>query len=397
MKSILLFTAFMGWALTTSATTFEVKGTTTNTSVKNKDGLVDFSLIIPGMSQEQIVNFDLGRVISPANDQIKVASYTIDLPSNLSLPQQTESYFISVNLNKPEFRFYVESEDTYEVYALYGRFPLNEMVKGFQNDKSIFELVEYFDFLSGGMDTVQVKSNVTGLAIPVNEFNFTGEHSVKAPTYSQDKIMISFSLFKENNLFFPTDIKKVASAKTVALVQKETGDHWNLSLMMNSTRSSFRDTFDGNILSGVFGGYAAAKDSPLTQVSYTLAPASATVTPQFLSMIAVPTFDKTKWTVKASAPATISGVMAYATTLTLSEVTVGGSENFPIDFKKTVWSTEVSGWVNDFQIPNEAKNLIVAGKTYSWDTAYLGSSAGASTTQIDWTQVSHVTRNAVKF
>ncbi len=72
----------------------EIKGTTENYVIKNNDGLVDFSLIIPGMDYEQMINFDLGKVISPANDILKVASYTVELPSNLSLPQQTEKYFI---------------------------------------------------------------------------------------------------------------------------------------------------------------------------------------------------------------------------------------------------------------------------------------------------------------
>ena len=127
---------------------YEIKGTTSNIVVKNYDGLVDFALIIPGMNHQEIVNFDLGKVISPANDQLKIASYTIDLPSNLSLPTQSEKYFITINLNKPEFRAYVEDQGAYNMYALYGKFPLNEMVKGFQNGKSIFELVEFLTFVA---------------------------------------------------------------------------------------------------------------------------------------------------------------------------------------------------------------------------------------------------------
>lgn len=376
----------------------EIKGTTENYVIKNNDGLVDFSLIIPGMDYEQMINFDLGKVISPANDVLKVASYTVELPSNLSLPQQTEKYFISINLNKPEFRAYVETQDVYNMYALYGRFPLNEMVKGFQNDKSIFELVEFFDFFSGGIKTVPVKADVSGLTIPVNQWNFTDSYTVQAPTYTKDKVVISFSLLKENNLFYPTDMKKVLSGKTAKLVKRPASEHWNLALMMNAAKRSFRSTYDGNILSGAFGSYSVDRAaSPLAQVSYTMTPANATNAPTFLPTVTAPIFDKANGTVKFTAPQTVTGVTAYATTLTLSEVADGGTENFPIDFKKSLWTAQTMGWAQNFKIPAQALQLIQPGKEYSWDVAFVATSQPASDAKIVWTKVSHVTRNSLKF
>lgn len=379
-------------------TSHELKGTVTGIATKNMDGLVDFALVIPGMNQQEIIHFNLGKVISPANDSLKVASYTVELPSNLSLPPQTEKYFISINLNKPEFRAYVDGDGVYNMYALYGKFPLNEMVKGFQNDKSLFELVEFFSFLSGAVTTVPVKGDVSGLALPMDTWSFAGSYAVKAPTYANSKTLISFSLLKENGQFYPTDIKKVASGKTQNLVTHEGSEHWNLALMMNAPKRSFRETFDGNILSGMFGSYSLERaTSPLAQVSYHFAPASAVNTPEFLPMISAPVFDKAKWQVQTTAPATIASVVPYATTLILSEVTPGGTEAFPIDFKKTLWSSQEMGWKQSFQIPSAAQSLIQVGKDYSWDVIYLGAPQTNSDSQIDWNKVSHVTRNTVKF
>lgn len=394
LASILLLTSQL-YALTGYN---EIKGTTSTIAVKNNDGLVDFGLIIPGMDFEQIINFDLGKVISPVNDQIKVAGRVIDLPSNLSLPQQTEKYFISINLSKPEFRAFVEDDGVYNMYALYGKFPLKEMVKGFQDGKSIFELVEFFEFISGGTKTVPVKGDVSGLTVPIDTWSFSDSYTVKAPTYANDKVVISFALLKEKNLFFPTDMKKVVSGKTQNLAKKPASEYWNLALLMNAAKRSFSETFDGDLLSGVFGSYSVDRaTSPLAQVSYTMTKASATTSPAFLPMVNAPTFDSTKLAVKATAPKTISGVVAYATTLTLSEVSTGGSPNFPIDFKKTLWTTEEMGWSQNFQIPSEVKKLIQSGKEYSWDIAYLGTGKAETDTQIDWEKVSHVTRNSLKF
>ncbi len=392
--TILLF----GLSATAQTPTHELKGTVTGIATKNMDGLVDFALVIPGMTQQEMIHFNLGKVISPANDSLKVASYTVELPSNLSLPPQTEKYFISINLNKPEFRAYVEGDGIYNMYALYGKFPLNEMVKGFQNDKSLFELVEHFTFLSGAVTTVPVKGDVSGLALPMDAWTFAGTYSVKAPTYANTKTLISFSLLKENGYFYPTDIKKVASGKTQNLVTHEGSEHWNLALMMNAPKRSFRETFDGNILSGMFGSYSLERAvSPLAQVSYHFTQAAAVNTPEFLPMISAPVFDKAKWQVQTTLPATIASVTPYATTLILSEVTAGGTETFPIDFKKTLWSTQEMGWQQTFQIPLAAQSLILAGKEYSWDVIYLGAPQAGSDSQIDWNKVSHVTRNVLKF
>jgi hypothetical protein len=244
-KCIAMMTILMcGLWANAQSETHELKGTVSGINVKNLDGLVDFALVIPGMNQEEIIHFNLGKVISPINDSLKVASYTIELPSNLSLPTQTEKYFISINLNKPEFRTYVEGDGVYNMYALHGKFPLNEMVKGFQNDKSLFELVEHFSFLSGGATTVPVKGDVSGLSLPVDNWNFAGKYAVKAPTYANNKMVIAFSLLKEDGYFYPTDIKKVASGRTQNLVTRDGFEHWNLALMMNAPKRSFRETYD---------------------------------------------------------------------------------------------------------------------------------------------------------
>ncbi len=378
--------------------THEISGTTTGINIKNMDGMVDFALVIPGMDQQEIINFNLGKVISPVNDSIKVVSYTVDLPSNLSLPQQTEKYFVSINLNKPEFRAYVEGDGVYNMYALYGKFPLNEMVKGFQNDQSLIELVEYIEFLSGGLKTVPVKGNVSGLSLSANDWPFTESYSVKAPALPIGKSLISFSLLKENNYFYPTDIKKIASGKTLELSTRAGSEHWNLALLMNAPKRSFRETFDGNLLSGMFGSYSLERViSPLAQVSYHFSKAAAVTTPSFLPMIATLRFDKTQWLVQAAAPATIIGVAPYATTLILSEVKAGGTETFPIDFKKALWSSQEMGWQQSFQIPLEAQVLLQSGKDYSWDVIYSGTPQTEVDAQIVWEKISHVTRNSLSF
>ena len=118
----------------------EIAGTTTNYSnIKDKDGVVDFSLVIPAMTVDELMNFELSRIVSPENDTLNILSKELQVPSNLSLPRQVESYFLSFTLDKPEFRSYVREMGQYNLYALQGTFPLKKVIDGIQAGQSLFE------------------------------------------------------------------------------------------------------------------------------------------------------------------------------------------------------------------------------------------------------------------
>ncbi len=69
-----------------------ITGQVTQLPVVDKDKQIDFGLVMSALTRADLLNFDLNSVISPINDIMKVASYTIPVPSNVSLPKQKESY-----------------------------------------------------------------------------------------------------------------------------------------------------------------------------------------------------------------------------------------------------------------------------------------------------------------
>ncbi|HMN67970.1 MAG TPA: hypothetical protein PKC28_05470, partial [Bdellovibrionales bacterium] len=147
----------------------EVAGETTDFGRLRTDGKVDFGLVIPALNREQMLGFDLSTVISPKTDTITIIGNDVELPSNLTLPEQTESYIFPITFNKPGYRVYVRNPGPYTVSATHGQFPLQRVVNDIRDGKSMFELINHFKFLGAGQQPVDVQGDVPGQNVPVNQ------------------------------------------------------------------------------------------------------------------------------------------------------------------------------------------------------------------------------------
>jgi hypothetical protein len=378
----------------------EVKGITQNYKTKDKDGIVDFSLVIPAMTTQELVHFELSRVISPENDEIKIMSYSFEVPSNLSLPKQVESYFLSFTLEKPEFRAYIKEDGQYNLYGLHGQFPMKAVIDGYQKGQSIFEMVNLFTFKGGGEESVEVKGPVQDIKIAINEWAIDTSVDIVAPTFAKGKEMLAFSMFKAGDEFFPTDIKRVLSGKTGKMASRSGLDNYMLSVLVNNDQKMFINQLkaaNGNIVNAIFGhnDYSRA-NYDFSQITYHLQKmTSTTANATFLPTIATPVFTAGQNTLTMTPPSATSGIYEYGTIVTLSEITAAGTASLPLDFKRQLWTTTNMGWVSSTVIPQEALDLIGTGK-YALDVLFVGSETQmAADADFDWNQITHITRNAV--
>lgn len=397
---IVLFSSLASANVSTLATMSgftEIAGTTTDYKIKEKDGFVDFSLVIPAMTIDELMNFDLGRIISPENDTLNILSKSFEVPSNLSLPKQTESYFLSFTLDKPDFRAYVKDMGHYNLYAVHGTFPIKKVVDGAQGGMSIFEMVNLFTFQGGGSELIEVKGPTKDVKIGIKEWSFTTSTTVTAPSVASGKEVLAFSLFKDADEFYPTDIKRVLSGKTEKLTTRSGVDSYVLSVLLNNTQSILIDNLTangGNIFGAIFGTEANRATFDLGQISYSIQKVGATpMTATFLPQVPAPKFAND--TLTAVPPQTIAGVSPYATLVVLSEVTTAGSASLPLDFKNVLWSAPLANWQASAAVPTSATALMQKGKKYSMEVIYLGTAAPASDATIDWTKVTHVTRSTL--
>lgn len=191
-------------------------GTTTNFGPLSKDGIVDFGLVIPALNRTQIFNFRPEMIVSPHRDKITVLGKTVDVPSNMTLPEQKESYmYVPVTFNKPTFSLYEDRPLTKPFFALHGQVPISKLIDGITQDTPFMELVNLFTFISAGYKEFQFPG--VNYTLPVNEISFTQLRTIRAPSYDPSLGMVSIAMFERDGLLLPSDIKFVDSQSSKAL------------------------------------------------------------------------------------------------------------------------------------------------------------------------------------
>lgn len=389
----------------------EVKGTTQNFGRILTDGKVDFGLVIPSLTRQNMLAFDIGTVMSPQVDTMDLGFLSIDVPSNVTLPNQDETYIFSITLDKPDYRFYLREPGNYDMYALHGQFPLKKVVDDIRGGKSIFEVVNYFNFLETGSKTLTVNNNMSGVNLDVNQTAFNSTYAVKAPNFANDKVMISLAVAENNSRFVPTDIKRLTPGQSMNLkTNTGLGAGAILSMLLDEPTNIVepREVSPLRILNPLEAlafyplqqqrqPMPAAKDYNFTKMTFAVLPAGGTVMPDFLEMIDKPTMSGNVFTLDM--PALPNGLTAASMYLVLAEVETLGTGNMKSERRTRLWEVWAPGWMSQVEMPKVTFNKNPNFK-YRWEAMFLarpssvvfGSNAG---NRADLNQITHITRNAM--
>lgn len=399
----------------------EVKGNTTEFGNLPRDGMVDFGLVIPGFTQKKLLHFDISAVISPSVDTIRVAGQKLEIPSNLTLPSQTESYIIPIKLNKPRYRTYVRQEGQYKFFAMHGKFPFKKVIDDVRGGKSVFEVVNHFEFVGGGMTEVGVNKSGGRADMAVNLMGFNSSIPVKAPQYAADKSLLSLALAEVDGMLVPTDLKRLLPNQSLNL-KTTTAAHsahilhiltnsQNLAgvaprmAVMSSDLMSPMDA-EAEIAAGdegirILASGSLAPGAVFNQLSFVLQGAQNSAAPVFLDMVAPPQIEPNL--VKMQAPQLPAGIVPVATYLVLSEVEELASGKVKSERRTRLWEVFTPTWVDAVRLPSFTLNRL-PNRKYRWEVMYLGRSADASgagnspVAGADLLEgVTHVTRNAADF
>jgi hypothetical protein len=195
----------------------ELRGQVTGLPVVNGDKLIDFALVMPAFSKSDLLNFDIGQVLSPYSDKLSAAGEENDIPSNISLPKQKESYFISVTLDKPVYRVKVPSLGPKRFVTARGRFVFKDIVKELRDGKPFHELINYFSFQGGSMREANLINAVTLLDIPGTELEFKNTIAVNSANAQADEVLLVLATSELSGSMIPTDIKRAVNGKPTAL------------------------------------------------------------------------------------------------------------------------------------------------------------------------------------
>nr|BFD66166.1 hypothetical protein HAGR004_11880 [Bdellovibrio sp. HAGR004] len=356
-------------------TQYEVKGVTSGLPIQNKDGYVDFGLVMPAFSKMDLLAFDINNVISPQFDRISAMGQDIDIPANISVPDQSEKYgLFTINLDKPTYRIYYGNSGVNRVFAARGRFPFKSTVDALRGGAEFYELINSFSINGGAVRDIEVKSGSTRLDMPTRELNFNEKKDVGAPGFRSDETFIAVGVANQSGYLIPTDVKSIQNGKKMGL----------------------------NVLPGsqamVLGVLKKTADlkSGGDRMSATLLPFAAGTTPQMLPLIPDPTLQAGELLMPKFN--TIDGVSPIATYSVLSkeEEVVQGSAKVKI--LNPQWEVYSQNWAERVKLPVWPNDSAITGKK-RWEVNFVGSQttsqAALGPAMIE--AATHVTHSSVSF
>jgi len=410
-----------------AANQIEIKGTTTNFPEFKKDGKVQFGLVYPAVTRRQLSEFDINAVLSPQFDEIKVLTESVQIPSNLTLPEQTQTYILPIKLDKPDYRVYVRTPGTYRVTATHGQFPLKQVVSALKDGKQFYEVLDMFTFAEYGQRDVVVNEQIEGQDIPVSQVQVSGTLNVQGPALADNQVMLSAAMVKQTSQqgdrYFLSDLKRVNSGDTVALgvpssestydvvsllmptqeAAKIGGVHADptpagatpADLLVQTPTRAYTLLFDN--IANVFGtalpidqASSAANSGP-GGLSVALN-ASTVSTPSFLGLVARPAVSGQ--TISLTAPAAVTGLTPVATYVVLSEIDKQDMGKYKLEHRIRMWELYSMGWTNQIQLPNLPLNT-QPGKNYRWEVYFMATTETSNANNSYFLDtVTHVTHNS---
>lgn len=316
----------------------ELRGKTSGHPVRNKDNIIDFSFVMSAMTRQDLLNFQIQKVISPLNDTIKAVGQEISIPSNVSLPKQTEKkFFFDVNLEKPQYRLQFPKTGVHRVFIARGRFPFNSVVDGFLEKKDIIEMINFFSINGGSLRDVDILPGVTNLDVEVNDLTFQVKKAFKAPVLKDNQVMIALAATDNNGYLIPTDFKRVTSQQSVNLSTWQEFPVYLAQVLKNQYEFDFTQ-------------------AGVDRMSVIISTFDNDVKSDFLPLIGNPTVkNKMHYAVPAVTSSSLNPMTTYAVISDVKTKTSGGVvSKEPVQ----VWEVYAPNWVTEIKLPNWEWNKV---------------------------------------
>lgn len=360
----------------------EVTGKTTAWTDVKKDGFVDYSLVTPMVSRSQLFGFNVSDILSPEVDQIQAYGQDIFLPSNFSIPKQSENYGIfPVSLDKLIYRSYVHRLDQYRFVATRGKFQFRTVIKKLEDGKSYWDILNDMDFVSAGAANVGVTQMSNALDLSVAGFTIAPRIKLTAAGVPQGASFLATVWNEDQGVLFPSDIKTFVNNETRTLEASNSGTLQVATLV---------------------GKHRVLKSAMITleeQSSRAITPfVGSDLTPQHLDLIRAPAFDGQ--TLRASPPAAHKGLTSTGTYVVISDVVVKETPTMYHETKHKLWEVFAPGWSAEVALPAWPAPVGQSPQKRI-EVAYLATtSPKASPTQTGPAMVdssTHATKNALDF
>lgn len=361
--------------------TLELSGETTKHPSVDKDGFLEFGLVISALTRNDVLGFDINKVISTQVDTISVMGQSIEIPSNVTVPKQTENYILPITIEKPAYRLYFGDKGQHKVFAAQGRFPFKKVIDEVRAKKKFYELINDFS-ITGGV--VRDLSPSRGVNLPVNELAFTAKKNFKAPAMNSKEILIALAVSQMNGYMVPTDVKRIESNQTMGLATYSKAPAMAVGVLKNE------DEFQGT--------------NNTDRLSAVMLPLNTSVNPTFLALIPNPR--RVGADLQMTPPKSVGGVNELATLAVLSDVKELQMGKNTLPFLIHNWEVYAPSWVDKMDLPTWPASATdvptdadPSAQKKRWEVTFLGSELtnAADLGQPTIEAATHVTHSSVDF
>lgn len=331
-----------------------LQGSTTGYGSLKRDNKADFGVVIQGLSRADFLSFDMNMLISPERDAILIENQKIELPSNISFPKQTESYFIPITFEKPNYRFFVESKGPKKIYALHGQFPFKEVINELRRHAPFSSLVNYFKFIGASLKDINV-DGTSPQEINVDSIAFTNKVSLNTINLPADKTMVLISAAEIEDRLYPADLKKIeGAAQTATLNLSPIGTPYLVAALKRS------EDFYTN----------SPKEFGLSATLISASKTEVTNQPPFIDLVEAPAVDLDAWKIR-NRPQTQNAINELATYAILSQLDKTTKQ------RTLLWEAYAPHWVDQMNLPlwpePFTSPLTSQNNIFNtWEVSYLG-------------------------
>ena len=191
-------------------------GRTSGYGSLTKDNWLDFSFVLPSIAQSDLLNMNPQQIVSPIKDIITVMGQSVPLPSNVSIPKQTENYgIIPITMDKITFRCPSSSATSQMFYATKGRFRFKQVADALLAGKTFVDVLKDVELQSAGR-TQGVRPE-QAMDLLVNQIVFDQSRRLPKISIPNNTIWTTAALFAENDRYALADVKIVNDSNPASL------------------------------------------------------------------------------------------------------------------------------------------------------------------------------------
>lgn len=362
----------------------QLRGQTTGFGRLTGNGVLDVSLVYPAIPRSRAASLELTQLIGTGVDKVKVYGEELELPANLSVPAQTETYFmiVPVSLDKPSYTVTVPSLGGYRFAAVHAQFDFKKTIDDLRDGKSFFDLINRLQFRSFTTRNYTIRQGTQTSNFPLGENVLKASVPVHAAGLPRGYAMVATSLVEENGLCVVTDVKRLLEGEKRSLMASAKA---NASLVLVRTLKKYdakRTDFSG---------------SDYEEMSAIVGPSLQTSSAPFLPILK-PIVSVGR-SIKFTPPMVGANLSAGLTYVTLSKVEVIGSSGLWLVRKEPMWDLYQEGFAPEMVLPSFGNDPWASKGRYRWELTYGASSSSVAVSLNPEVlgPMTHVSKTAVDF